>query len=105
MKRYVLIVVLLSCIALLTTSCVSGGDVTITSGDIVQIVGGNGVASESATDVNELPSHHVSSSVGDNQPGSSPSMWVYVLIFPLFIVGIWLIYIIIKVYRNRKWNN
>ena len=105
MKRIVTIVLLLVFVLMMSASCANQ---TVTIGEQrqenVQIVGGNrtvvdednNTAIEQPQQINEInPSGADSGNAGINA-------WLFVLLLPICLVGIWLIYIIIKVYKNRR---
>jgi len=105
MKRIVTIVLLLVFVLMMSASCANQ---TVTIGEQrqenVQIVGGNRTdANEENISVTEQTQQINDANQNDaNSDGSSVNVWIFALLLPICFVGIWLIYIIIKVYKNRN---
>ena len=103
MKRQATIIISLLFVLLFAASCQS-----VQIGDqrqeVRQIVGGDiAGANEESSTASEQPHQNYPANPNDTNPDNSNiNMWIFLLLLPIFLIGVWLIFIIAKVYRNRS---
>ena len=105
MKRLAKIIASQFIVLLLAASCQS-----VQIGDqrqeVRQIVGGyRATVNDESSTVSEQQHQNYPTNPSDTNPDNSNiNMWIFLLLLPIFLIGIWLIYILVKVYRNRGKN-
>ena len=105
MKRITVIAISLMFALVLITSCANqnvqiGGQ----HQENVQIAGGNRtVANDEDNAVVEQQQQNNGIIQNEASPEKSNiNIWIFALLLPICVVGIWVIYIIVKVYKNRR---
>jgi len=102
MKRIVPIIILFIFAIIFISSCQTTGDVVQIQGDNIQIVNGRTINNEESRSATEPTQQIVERNITEESQRNSPPIWIYILLFPLFLIGVWYLYYVIKSHKNRS---